>query len=397
MTANFTVMVIGAGDDPRRVRLTADLVRRTQPLAAAGESFDIIDQDARGTLAALDAKVPAVTVVFCRKGEKNLTAPEREAIDISKSCGIAIIPVVENLTEFTDVAPESVGTFNGFELASVRDIEELGGLVLEALGLQRSKRKIFISYARRDAAEVARQLRDAFTARWYSVFLDTVSIRPGAVFQEQLMQELADSDVVVLLNSPSVKDRRYVQDEIAFAYRAGIGGVQVVWPSVQQLERRPLRDAHLSPVRLAEWNAEIEGDTVKRLTPAGIVRIVRRVAIMRTRVQQLRERQVVRPIRRYARRKGWSTVSYLGRHIELRKDDECIHLDLALGVPTSCDLQDAVNVANPDDTVPPKVGRLVYDRLGITDEQAKHLNFLGSKLNLEYLDPRTALQWTILP
>src|SRR5262249_24796727 len=149
----------------------------------------------------------------------------------------------------------------------------------------RSKRKIFISYARRDAAEVARQLRDAFTARWYSVFLDTVSIRPGAVFQEQLMQELADSDVVVLLNSPSVKDRRYVQDEIAFAYRAGIGGVQVVWPSVQQLERRPLRDAHLSPVRLAEWNAEIKGNTVKRLTPAGIVRIVRRVAIMRTRVQ----------------------------------------------------------------------------------------------------------------
>src|SRR5262249_25690709 len=86
----------------------------------------------------------------------------------------------------------------------------------------------------------------AFMERWYSVFLDTISIRPGAVFQEDLMQELADSDVVVLLNSPTIKDRPYVQKEIAFADQAGVGGVQVVWP-----DEKPLREgAYFSPVRL---------------------------------------------------------------------------------------------------------------------------------------------------
>ena len=105
----------------------------------------------------------------------------------------------------------------------------------QSLGLQRSKRKIFISYARMDSSAVAHQLREAFTARWYSVFMDTISIRPGAVFQEELLQELADSDAVGLLNSPNVKHRPYVQQEIAFADQAGVSGIQVVWPKVQRM------------------------------------------------------------------------------------------------------------------------------------------------------------------
>ena len=107
--------------------------------------------------------------------------------------------------------------------------------MLELLGLQRSKRKIFISYARMDASRVAQQLREAFTARWYSVFLDTISICPGAVFQEELLQELADSDGVELPNSPNVKNRPYVQQEIAFADQAGVSGVQVVWPKLERM------------------------------------------------------------------------------------------------------------------------------------------------------------------
>jgi hypothetical protein len=121
--------------------------------------------------------------------------------------------------------------------------------------------------------------------------------------------------------------------------------------------------------------------------------VVRRVADLRTQLQELREGEIVRPIEDYARSKGWSTVRYLGRHIELRKGKDRIHLDVALGLPTSFDLERTFTAAHPR----PPAGRLVYDPLGITNRQAAHLSFFRSELKLEFLDPKAALQWTILP
>jgi hypothetical protein len=390
MTANFIAMLVGEQGDRRRVELEAQLRRRTAALAESGERFDVIDQSALGSL---DANASTVAIVFCRKG---MSDPEIAAIAAGKQRSIPIIPVVAKLTEFTDVAPDDVKNFNGFELADspnaselAGDVAELTGLTLESLGLQRTKRKIFISYARRDAPVVAQQLRDAFMARWYSVFLDTVSIRPGAVFQEELLQELADSDVVVLLNSPSVKDRPYVQHEIAFANQADVGGVQVVWPS-----ERPLSEgAYFSPVLLDGAKAKIENGSVERLTPAGVLEVVRRVADLRTNLQELREDEIVKPIRDYAQSRGWTAVRYLGRHIELRKGRDRIQLDVALGVPTSQDIERTFRAAHPR----PPAGRLVYDPLGITSRQAAHLDFFRSELRLQFLDPKNTLQWTVIP
>jgi hypothetical protein len=313
---------------------------------------------------------------------------EMDAIDTCLGRNIPIFPVVIDLTTFNNVAPKAIAGFNGYELVDVEETGELAGLVLECLALQRGKRKIFISYAQRDASNVAQQLREAFTARWYSVFLDTVSIRPGAQFQEELLQELADSDVVVLLNSPSIKNRPYVQKEIAFADQAGVGGVQVTWPGVA-----PLREgAFFMPVQLDEQWAGIEGDRVTMLTPAGITKILHTVADLPTALQQQREAQLVRPVEVYAQKKNWQAVCYLGRFIELRSGSDRIRLDLALGVPTSRDLERAFRSGDASRGR----GRLVYDPLGITNSQADHLDFLGSRLGLQFLDPKTALQWTLI-
>jgi hypothetical protein len=386
-TQDFTAIVIGEASDPRRGALEAELQRRTRALSHSHEQL-VLDQ---GQLASSCAPGSSVAVVLCRAG---MSGAEIAAIDECKRRSIPIIPVVARLADFGAVAPAEVSSFNGFELADIKDIAELAGLVLEFLGLQRSKRKIFISYARRDASRVAQQLRDAFTARWYSVFLDTISIRPGAVFQDELLQELADSDVVVLLNSPSVKDRPYVQQEIAFADQAGVGGVQVVWPGVAALRE----GGFFMPIFLG--NPEAQSPAVFEsalaevsLTQAGLAEVVRSVADLRTQLQELREEQIVAPILDHARDKGWSAVRYLGRHVELQKHPERIHLNVALGVPSSLDLARALRDAHPR----PPAGRLVYDPLGVTREQAAHLDFLGSELKLQFLDPKKTEQWTILP
>jgi hypothetical protein len=386
MTPDFIVMLIGEASDSRSVALGNELERRTgDALRASGERLAITDHS---NLAALDVKVPRVAVVFCRRG---MSDAEIDAIKMCRDGGISIIPVAKDLSTFTQVAPKEVGKFNGFKLADAQDVAELAGLMLELLGLQRAKRKIFVSYARLDGSAMAQQLRDSFTARWYSVFLDTVSIRPGEVFQENLKQELADSDVVLLLNSPAAPGRPYVEEEVTFATQARVGGVQVVWPGHDRLREGAL----LMPVFLEDKDIASDGEGGKSLTPEAVLEVLRRVADLRTALQQQREEQLLRTIEAYADSKGFEAVPYLGRHIELRhrQGAKRVRLDVALGVPTSRDLERSFRKADPR---PPK-GRLVYSRIGITDQQSAHLNFFGAELNLDLLDPKETFQWTVLP
>jgi hypothetical protein len=394
MGADFIVMLIGEGDDTRSVALAQNLDNRTKrALQASRERLHVVDQHALDTL---DRNVPRVAVVFCREdmteAESAAVSPEIAAIKKSIERSIPIIPVIQDLTRFGKEAPKEVEGFNGFQLANMQDIPELAGLVLELIGLQRAKRKIFISYARLDGGAMAQQLYEAFTARWYSVFLDTVSIRPGAVFQQNLKEELADSDVVVLLNSPTAMGRPYVKEEIAFANSANVGGVQVVWPGRQPaIEGRlfmphPLKDEHIAS----------EEENGKSLKPEAILEVLRRVADLRTELHQQREEELLRPIEAYAQSKRFNAVHYLGRYIELREQHGagCVRLDLALGVPTSRDLERALRNALP--RPPEGGGRLVYDPVGITKPQLRHLRYLSKRLKLESFDPQTALQWNLL-
>ena len=196
---DFAAIIIGDRRDRRWRPLRKALLDRTRALGQAGERFHVLTH---GQLNALGRDTRAVAAVLCRP---RMSRQERDAIDECLTRNIPIFPVVRDLTKFSSVAPASVFALNGYELTDPRDVGELCRPATRGFGAARGKRKIFISYARMDSSEIALQLRAAFTARWYTVFLDTVSIRPGAEFQDELMQELADSDVVVLLNSPSIK------------------------------------------------------------------------------------------------------------------------------------------------------------------------------------------------
>src|SRR6478735_3901518 len=373
MTTTFFSLLIGDANAMYRTELVLELKRRTGALADCGDVLAICNQEG------LPTPVPAegaVAVVFCRKP---MDAAEIAAINACVARGTPIIPVVEDLAGFTAVTPDEVSRFNGFQLSDTRDVPELAGLVLELIGLQRAKRKIFISYARADAGAIAGQLRLAFMERWYSVFLDSVSIRPGVLFQNNLREELADSDVVVFLDSPNARGRRYVDEELAFAGNAGLGGLQVVWPGLERSREGSL----FTMLKLAPNDLETDARGVTRLSSAAVQEILRKVAEERTVVQEKREQLVFKSIMAYANREGWDAVSFLGRHIELRRrqDGRLVRLDVALGVPTSRDIERAFTNGEPkpagekatEDKTPE--GRLVYNPLGITNVQSRHLRF----------------------
>jgi hypothetical protein len=373
MTTTFFSLLIGDANAMYRTELVLELKRRTGALADCGDVLAICNQEG------LPTPVPAegaVAVVFCRKP---MDAAEIAAINACVARGTPIIPVVEDLAGFTAVTPDEVSRFNGFQLSDTRDVPELAGLVLELIGLQRAKRKIFISYARADAGAIAGQLRLAFMERWYSVFLDSV---------------------VVFLDSPNARGRRYVDEELAFAGNAGLGGLQVVWPGLERSREGSL----FTMLKLAPNDLETDARGVTRLSSAAVQEILRKVAEERTVVQEKREQLVFKSIMAYANREGWDAVSFLGRHIELRRrqDGRLVRLDVALGVPTSRDIERAFTNGEPkpagekatEDKTPE--GRLVYNPLGITNVQSRHLRFFRKQLQLHFLDPNAALQWSIL-
>jgi WD40 repeat protein len=65
-----------------------------------------------------------------------------------------------------------------------------------------SPARIFLSYARRDGAELAQRLHQDLAARGYDTWLDTRRIRPGATWTREIERALDASQVVLALLTP---------------------------------------------------------------------------------------------------------------------------------------------------------------------------------------------------
>jgi hypothetical protein len=95
---------------------------------------------------------------------------------------------------------------------------------------------LFISYRRQDAAAVADQIFDEMSHRGFRVFLDRFSGTSGRLFPQEIAEELADRDVVLVLETPGILQSRWTLWEVAFAriYRLGLLSLQ--WPNAPALQ-----------------------------------------------------------------------------------------------------------------------------------------------------------------
>ena len=62
--------------------------------------------------------------------------------------------------------------------------------------------RLFLSYGRRDAAELAGRLRADLEALGYEVWQDTRQIRPGKGWEQEIQDGLRSTQVVIALLSP---------------------------------------------------------------------------------------------------------------------------------------------------------------------------------------------------
>jgi len=288
---------------------------------------------------------------------------------------VPIIPVVPSLASVAKSLPPVVRFANAIEYAACGEgYERLATAVLEHLGILRSQRRVFLSYKRSESETAARQLHDALNAAGFDVFLDVYDVRPGADFQRDLLHLLMDSDVVVMLDTPSYFSSRWTEFEFGRASETSIPIVGVVWPGHTPERATELRD----PVMFLERHEVLGPDGP---LAAGVAeKLVRAIDQARADGAARRFQLLVDLIRLSLPKGGKVEPTEDHRLVQIGlPDGRRMELYPSIGVPTSVRCYDvaAMHKVRGDQKRRPLVA---YSSSGIAPQFFDHLKWLDENL-----------------
>lgn len=282
--------------------------------------------------------------------------------------GVPILPIVPSGGSVADHIPENLRPLNCMNY-------DLGGptrvatALLECAGLLPRQRRVFVSYRRDEARQAALQLFDEFSSRHFDVFLDTHGIAPAEQFQPLLWHRLCDSDVLVMLDTPTYFDSRWTSAEFGRALAKCISVLRIGWPdSTPSMRTRTASRAEL----LAE---EIDTAT-GRLSDAAVARICIQLEAVRSQSVAVRRLNLVSGLRLAIERIGGDVLGVGAKqavHIRLADQREVIVYP-AVGVPTSVSLHDALLDSGERPVA------VIYDHVGLHPSWQQHLDWLGLQI-----------------
>ena len=312
---------------------------------------------------AWDRRYPTAVVCFSEPDE-----PELSVIDALAQQRVPIIPLATKDERFDDF-PEVLQPFNGVQLEGEPNaLRKAAAAVLDCVGLLRERRRLFISYRRTESRNVAVQLHDAMTAQGFDVFLDTHSIRPGKVFQDNLWHRLSDSDVVVMLDTETYFKAKWTSEEFGKAQESGIVIYRLVWPSRPSVSRMDLAETRYLR------DTDFVGDC---LTDLVIDEVGERIEVLRARGLAARFTEITGKLSGQVRSIGGRIVgtgAYRTVALELADGSE-VWTYPVVGVPTALTMNDiAVRARTAGHEGP----YLVYDHSGMTELWLEHLLWLDT-------------------
>lgn len=265
---------------------------------------------------------------------------------------------------------------------------ELAAAMLECVGLLRRQRRVFVSYRRVEARAAAVQLHDVLSARGFDVFLDTHCIRPAEPFQDVLWHRLVDSDVMVMLDTPTYFDNRWTRQEIGRARAKDIQVLRVIWPA-----HVPTRMTDLSETIYLS-SADLEAADGP-LAHAVAEDIVLRVERLRSRSLAARYMALTGKLRADILKIGGG-IEAIGAHraISLRlPNDKRVWAYPVVGVPTAETLNDIADKAQRASQSETPI--LVYDEIGIREAWSKHLRWLDDQIKAVRAIKVSDAGWTL--
>ena len=324
----------------------------------------------------IDQKAPLVAVFFGHSGASDSQYPIISKFILDS---VTIVPCVSDVKKASKELPEALLHINAFSLDGTDSrTSRLATLILENLRLLRAERRLFISYRRVESQSVAIQLYELLDAAGFDVFLDTRSVPYAADFQSVLWHRMADSDLVVLLDTPQFRASEWTQAELARANATNIQILHVLWPTVA-LDQS---SAFSQFIKLKEMDF-LDGSPLgerARMTDVALKAIVDGAESLRARALAARHRNLVDNFCDRAREEGVEVSVQPERFISIMLNSgERVAVVPTIGVPRADryqDMEKAIRTAGfKDDHV-----WLLYDERGVFDSWLEHLNWLDSHL-----------------
>lgn len=196
------------------------------------------------------------------------------------------------------------------------------------------------------------------------------AIRPGEFFQGALWQSLCDSDVLVMLDTPSYFKSKWTIEEFGKARSSEISILRLVWPGHSPVDETALSETmQLSP-------DEFDG---LALTNTVLDEVAQKTERLRARSIAARHLQITGKLKDEAKIVG---ASILGagafRAVSVRlATGKDVWVYPVIGVPTANIMNDiARKAADANQGCP----FLVYDEQGLTDQWLEHLAWLNTHI-----------------
>lgn len=295
-------------------------------------------------------------------------APEANVAELMRRA-IPVIPVVSKPSNVGQEIPKILQPLNCLNY-SKGGMQRVATALLECVGLLPRQRRIFLSYRRDEATQVALQLFEALSARLFDVFLDTHKIGVAEDFQSMLWHHLCDSDVLVMLDTPTYFDSRWTSAEFGRALAKGVSVLRIGWPDCTPSERTNTA----SSIELSQ--DEIDAVTGKLLASV-VDRISHKLEAVRVESHAVRNVNLMSNLRNAIEQIQGEFIG-VGTHKAVRiklPDGREVMVYPTVGVPTSTTLHDA-SANSPNQSV-----AVIYDHIGLHPHWLKHLDWLGSHID----------------
>lgn len=284
--------------------------------------------------------------------------------------GIPVIPVISNFNQHQERFPEILRPLNRLKYDDGDDggAEIIATALLACVGLLPQHRRVFISYRRDEAAEAASQLFEALTARAFDVFLDSYGAAETQEVEALSWQRLYNSDVVLMLDTPSYFDHRWTSAEFGRVLAKGISVLRVTWPNATP----SLRSSTASKTELSAEDIDPESG---RMSDDAIARLCLLLEAVRSQNHAVRSVNLISSIRIAIETVGGKMLgvsSHKAVHLQLPGGEQ-LTVYPTVGVPAPFALQDAFSYS-PDKSV-----AVVYDPVGLSQQSVRHLDWLQTQ------------------
>lgn len=354
--------------------------------------FKIIDRD---NLKGYTDANPAFCIYM---GQRTETSFLDEAIinKLVKDATLLLPLIEEDLSEFNNLVPKPIQKYNGLSsLGSTLEaiVNKVVNNALEAFNLLKTKRRAFVSYKRSDSSGVAIQLYEYLEQHNFDVFLDTHSIRKSEPFQEELLQRMIDSDVIVLLSTEKYLESEWTQKELSEANLASIGLVQIVWP-----EYNVIQGAQLSEIYKLEASDFINDDfrnVNAKLTDDSLLKIVQFTEALRARTLASRQDKLISTFMHYAEKSKVTATLSSHKFIELDRNGKKSIVVPAIGIPKALNCEESEALIQKIYEEKESLGEIfiLYDEIHIRDIWLRHLNWLNKHLPVKTKEIGKVSEW----